>query len=110
MGPLCFGPKIRAVEYPVGFRLEKTLKTYDGSAKPGTWLQDYFEAVRVAHPKPDVAVRYLPLMLTGMARQWLNDLDPKSIHCWFDMQIAFTKNFEGTYKRSFTVGDLQRCV
>ena len=26
------------------------------------------------------------------------------------MQIAFTKNFEGTYKRSFTVGDLQRCV
>ena len=49
-------------------------------------------------------------MLRGTARQWLNDLEPNSIHCWVDMQIAFTKNFEGTYKRSFTVGDLQRCV
>jgi hypothetical protein len=49
-------------------------------------------------------------MLTGTARQWLNDLKPNSIHCWFDMQIAFTKNFEGTYKRSCNVGDLQRCV
>src|SRR3954469_11090772 len=27
-----------------------------------------------------------------------------------DMQEAFTKNFEGTYKRPCTVGDLQRCV
>jgi hypothetical protein len=42
IGPLCFGPRIRAVEYPVGFRLDKTFKTYDGSEKPSTWLQDYF--------------------------------------------------------------------
>ena len=48
IGPLCFGPRIRAVEYPVGFRLDKTFKTYDGSEKPSTWLQDCFEAVRVA--------------------------------------------------------------
>src|SRR3954471_4884722 len=26
------------------------------------------------------------------------------------MQEAFTKNFEGTYKRPFTVGDLRWCV
>ena len=110
MGPLCFGPRIREVEYPVGFRLDKTFKTYDGSAMPSIWLQDYFEAVRVARGSPDVAVRYLRLMLRGMARQWLNNLEPKSIHCWFDMHIALTKNIEGTYKRSFTVGDLQRCV
>ena len=99
IGPLCFGPRIRAVEYPVGFRLDKTFKTYDGSEKPSTWLQDYFEAVRVAHASADVAVRYLPLMLRGTARQWLNDLEPNSIHCWVDMQIAFTKNFEGTCKQ-----------
>ena len=110
MGPLCLGPRIRAVEYPVGFRLDKSFKTYDGSEKPSTWLQDYYEAVRVARVDPDVAVRYLPLMLRGTTMQWLNDLEPELIHCWFDMQIAFTKNFEGTYKRSFTVGDLQRCV
>src|SRR3954465_14834465 len=29
---------------------------------------------------------------------------------WLDMKEAFTKNFEGTYKRPCTVGDLQRCV
>jgi hypothetical protein len=25
------------------------------------------------------------------------------------MQIAFTENFEGTYKRPHNIGDLQRC-
>lgn len=57
-----------------------------------------------------MAVKYLPLMLTGTTRQWINDLKENSIHNWFDMKIAFTKNFEGTYRRPCNVGDLQRCV
>jgi hypothetical protein len=48
-------------------------------------------------------------MLFGTARQWINDLAENSIQTWFDMQIAFTKNFEGTYKRPHNIGDLQRC-
>jgi hypothetical protein len=36
-------------------------------------------------------------------------LAEKSIQTWFDMQIAFTENFEGTYKRPHNIGDLQRC-
>jgi hypothetical protein len=48
-------------------------------------------------------------MLSGTTWQWINDLVEKSIQTWFDMQIAFTKNFVGTYKRSHNIGDLQRC-
>src|SRR3954470_1581740 len=49
-------------------------------------------------------------MLEGTARQWIDDFPEKSICNWLDMQEAFTKNFEGTYKRPCTVGDLKLCV
>jgi hypothetical protein len=48
-------------------------------------------------------------MLSGIAWQWINDLAENSIQTWFDMQIAFIENFEGTYKRPHNIGDLQRC-
>jgi hypothetical protein len=48
-------------------------------------------------------------MLSGIARQWINDLAENSIQTWFDMQTVFTENFEGTYKRPHNIGDLQRC-
>jgi hypothetical protein len=48
-------------------------------------------------------------MLSGTAWQWINDLAENSIQTWFDMQTAFTENFEGTYKRPQNIGDLQRC-
>jgi hypothetical protein len=73
-------------------------------------LQEYFNAVLFAGGTPNIAVRYLPLSLTGTERQWLNDLLKKSIQNWFDTQIAFTKNFKGTYKRPHTAEDLLRCT
>jgi hypothetical protein len=45
----------------------------------------------------------------GTARQWINDLAENSIQIWFNMQTAFTKHFEGTYKRPHNIGDLQQC-
>jgi hypothetical protein len=62
-------------------------------------------------PRPAISpiFRYLPLMLSGIARQWINDLAENSIQTWFDMQTAFTEKFEGTYKRPHNIGDLQRC-
>jgi hypothetical protein len=48
-------------------------------------------------------------MLSGTARQWINDLAENTIQTWFDMQTAFTENFKGTYKRPHNIGDLQRC-
>jgi hypothetical protein len=48
-------------------------------------------------------------MISGTARQWINDLAKNSIQTWFDMQIAFTKNFEGSNKRPHNIDDLQWC-
>jgi hypothetical protein len=48
-------------------------------------------------------------MLSSTTRQWIDDLAENSIQTWFDMQTAFTENFEGTYKRPHNIGDLQRC-
>src|SRR4051812_38946734 len=49
-------------------------------------------------------------MLRKTARSWLDELLENSIHNWYDMQSAFFSNFEGTYRRPCTVGDLQRCT
>jgi hypothetical protein len=76
---------------------------------PLTWLQDYFNVVQFAGGSPNVAVCYLPLMLSGIAWQWINNLVENSIQTWFDMQSVFTKNFEGTYKQPHNIGDLQWC-
>jgi hypothetical protein len=85
----------------------KCFGQYNGVDRPLTWLQDYFNMVQFAGGSPNVVVRYLPLRLSGTARQWINDLAENSIQTWFDMQTAFTKNFKGTYKRPHNIGDLQ---
>ena len=87
---------IRATTYPKGLRIDKTIKPYNGTARTETWLQDYSEAIHIVGGNPNVAVKYLSLMLTGTARQWIDDLSEKSICNWLDMHEAFTKNFEGT--------------
>jgi hypothetical protein len=109
LGPKCFGQRIRDEPIPHGFKIEKNICQYNRVDMPLTWLQDYFNAVQFAGGSPNVAIRYLPLMLSGTARQWINDLAENSIQTWFDMQTAFTENFEGTYKRPHNIGDLQRC-
>ena len=89
---------IRATTYPKGLRIDKTIKPYNSTARPATWLQDYSKVIHIAAGNPNVAVKYLPLMLTGTARQWIDDLPEKSICNWLDMHQAFTNNLEGTFK------------
>jgi hypothetical protein len=79
LGPKCFGQWIRDEPIPHGFKIEKNIRQYNGVDRPLTWLQDYFNAVQFAGGSPNVAVRYLPLMLSGTARQWINDL---AENCW----------------------------
>src|SRR4051812_41583357 len=80
--PCCFGPVIWATAYPKGFQIDKMIKPYDGTARPATRLQDYSEAVDIAEGNSNQAVKYLPLMLTGIARQWIDDFPEKSICNW----------------------------
>src|SRR3954468_7111970 len=51
-----------------------------------------------------------PINVGGHGPSMVEYLLEKSIYNWLDMQEAFTKNFEGTYKRPCTIRDLQRCV
>jgi hypothetical protein len=68
LGPKCFGQWIHDEPIPHGFKIEKNIRQYNGVEKPLTWLQDYFNAVQFAAGSPNVAVRYLPLMLSSTAR------------------------------------------
>src|SRR3954465_12491555 len=53
---------------------------------------------------------HLPLMLEGSSRTWLNQLPPKNIWIWEDLERVFVKNFEGTYKRPGGLTELQLCM
>src|SRR3954469_12104738 len=78
--------------------------------KPEAWLTDYITAVRIAHSNKHVVVCYIPLILTGSARTWLNSLAPNIINAWPDFEKAFIRNFNGTFKRPGRPCDLSLCV
>ena len=81
------------------FQLGRNTKPYNGSTKPQDWLTDYVSSVHIAGGNRRWAVRYLPHMLEGPARIWLNNLPPGSINSWMDLEQAFYSNFSSTYKR-----------
>ena len=56
-----------------------------------------------------MAVRYVPLLLQGSARTWLNSLPAESINSWLDFEEVFNRNFTGTYLRPGNVQLLAMC-
>jgi hypothetical protein len=48
-------------------------------------------------------------MLEGTTRIWIDSLPENLVNCWNNIKEAFTHNFEGTYKRPYTMADLARC-
>ncbi|KAK1641965.1 hypothetical protein QYE76_059770 [Lolium multiflorum] len=111
IGPKCFGRMIREEPKPrMNLKLPGNLKHYDGTERPDTWIEDYYNAVTFAGGTPNIACRMLRLYLVGPARIWLSDLEKNSIFCWFDLKNAFEKHFRGTYKRPATTSDLQACI
>ena len=81
------------------FQLPRGTKTYDGSTKPEDWLNDYVSAVHIAGGNRRWAMRYIPRMLEGPARIWLNNLKRDSILGWPDFEEVFNSNFSSTYQR-----------
>ena len=107
---LALAPRIRDEPFPKGFSLPRDTPKYNGSVKPEDWLIDYSTAVSIANGNRRVAVKYVPLMLQGMARTWLNSLKPRSINSWLDFTEAFIHNFTSTYKRAPKPRQLSLCV
>src|SRR4051812_32092271 len=87
----------------------KGKKMYDGSTKPEDWLIYYGTAVNIAQGNLRWEVRYVPQMLEGPARVWLNNLSPGSINNWVDFEEAFVSNFTSTYKRPNRPQQLTMC-
>ncbi|KAI4971584.1 hypothetical protein ZWY2020_002498 [Hordeum vulgare] len=110
IGPAWFGLQIRGEPFPTDFTLPRDTPKYNGSAKPEDWLIDYTTIVGIAWDYKRVAVRYVPLMLTGSARTWLNSLPASSVNSWVDFEEAFVRNFTRTYKRPGRPRKLAMCV
>ena len=64
----------------------------------------------IANGNRRVAVKYVPLMLQGTARTWLNSLKPYSVNSWLDFTEVFVRNFTSTYKRPPKPRQLPLCV
>ena len=101
---------VRGERYPVPFRAPKEIEKYEPSLDPGVWIDSYLMAMGIAGHSDLLAARYLPLMMDGANRQWINTLPKDSIDSWEDMRNAFIKHFEGSYSHATTVEDLKRCV
>ncbi|KAK1686982.1 hypothetical protein QYE76_047830 [Lolium multiflorum] len=63
----------------MNLKLPGNLKNYDGTERPDTWIEDYYNAVTLAGGTPNIACRMLQLYLVGPALIWLSDLEKNSI-------------------------------
>ena len=109
-GPVCFAPRIMRERAPGHkFELPRSMKSYNGTTKPEDWLENYVTAVDIAGGNRRWAVRYVPQMLEGAARLWLNNLPENSIDCWLDFSDAFITNFTSTYQRPNRPQQLAMC-
>ncbi|KAI4996699.1 hypothetical protein ZWY2020_052041 [Hordeum vulgare] len=88
IGPACFGLWNQREPSPQGFTMPRD--TPKGNKR--------------------VAVRYVPLMLAGSTRTWLNSLPAGSVNSWVDFEEAFVRNFIGIYKRPGRPRELAMCV
>ena len=95
MGPHPFTARLRAVQWPIGFKIIG-VDPYDGKANPEQWMQLYEIAVRAAGGNSDVMANYLPVMLSQTANNWLMDLRKDSIESWDDLKKVFVENYMAT--------------
>jgi hypothetical protein len=94
---------------PYCFQLARGARTYNGSTKLKDWLEDYSTAVNITGGNLRWAVRYVPQMLEGPTRTWLNNLPAGSINGWVDFEEEFVSNFTSIYKRPNRPQQLASC-
>jgi hypothetical protein len=74
------------------------------------WLEEYEMAMTIKNINEMIMMRYLPMMMKGAARNWIQGLPTNIIHSWNDMRRIFIRNFEGTYRRPAIDKDIADCV
>jgi hypothetical protein len=94
---------------PYCFQLAHGAWTYNDTKNPEDWLENYSTAVNIAGGNLQWVVRYVPQMLEGLAKIWLNNLLAGSINGWMDFEEQFVSNFTSTYKRPNRPQQLANC-
>ena len=107
MGPCPFIARLRAIQWPVDFKIFE-VDPYDGKANPKHWMQLYEIAVRATGGNSDVMVNYLHVMLSQMANNWLMGLREDSIESWDDLKKVFVKNYMAMCQQPSTKYDLEK--
>ena len=101
---------VRGEDYPPHFKAPREIEKYDPTQDPVVWVDTYLMAMGIAGHTELLAARYLPLLMEGSTRQWINTLPANSIDSWEDMRTAFIKHCQDNYSRTTTIEDLERCV
>jgi hypothetical protein len=57
------------------------------------WIDTYLMAMGIASHNELLATCYLPLLVDGNARQWLNTLPKDIFDCWDEMRTEFVWHF-----------------
>ncbi|XP_071700526.1 uncharacterized protein [Rutidosis leptorrhynchoides] len=70
-----------------------TLGSYDGLSDPDDFLQRFEGTARTQNWGDEVACHMLPIVLQGVAREWFNNLTPRSITGYADLRSRFLLNF-----------------
>jgi hypothetical protein len=89
VGPACCGPMVRHEPYPPNFKSPKEIEKYDPKEDPVAWIDAYLMAMGIVGHTDLLAARFLPMMMGGPTRQWVNTLPANSIDSWEEMRNAF---------------------
>jgi hypothetical protein len=101
---------VQSERYPVPFRAPNEIEKYEPSLDPSVWIDSYFMAMGIAGHTDLLAARYLPFMMDGDTRQWVNTLELNIIDSWEEMHTAFVNHFESSYSRTTSIEGLEHCV
>jgi hypothetical protein len=85
----CFEPMVRGKRYPIPFRAPKEIEKYEPLLDPSVWIDLYPMVLGIVGHTDLLVARYLPLMMDGDTRQWVNILEPNNIDSWEEMRAAF---------------------
>ena len=110
-GPKCLSDAIRTEPFPEKFKEPSKIANYEPSIDPASWLSSYEMAMCIRNATENVFAKYMYLMMSdGAAKLWFKNLPEKSINSWDELKAVFTKHFQGTCKRLFSIEDLDRCI
>ncbi|XP_071694433.1 uncharacterized protein [Rutidosis leptorrhynchoides] len=97
-----FAAHIANHPFPQAPVIPLTLGSYDGLSDPDDFLQRFERTARTHNWGDEVACHMLPIVLQGVAREWFNNLTPRSITGYADLRSRFLLNFHSLRARRRT--------